>query len=179
MPRMTLERCLKTKYPFRVRVGENGEYVVDFPDLPGCFTGSQSLAELPEMIEEARSLWIEVEYGLGHDIPAPSRIDNDEYSGKFNVRLAHSLHRSISEAADRDGVSMNQYVTGLLARGDVQERIEQRIDGIERLLRGDPPSTSSRVAEGRAAYGTVPLSKHRRAASKRKAVPASATRRRT
>ena len=46
-----------------------------------------------------------------------------EYSGKFNVRLPKSLHQALSESAERDGVSLNQYVVMLLARGEAEDRL--------------------------------------------------------
>ncbi|MBQ9413128.1 MAG: toxin-antitoxin system HicB family antitoxin [Oscillospiraceae bacterium] len=42
--------------------------------------------------------------------------DLEEFSGKFVLRIPRSLHRSLKEAADREGVSLNQYVLYKLAR---------------------------------------------------------------
>lgn len=78
------------------------------------------------MADEARTLWIETEYESGHKIPLPSYPE--EYSGKFNLRLPRSLHRSLAEAAEGEGVSLNQYVVQLLARGDSQARLERRVE---------------------------------------------------
>ncbi|MBI2760594.1 MAG: toxin-antitoxin system HicB family antitoxin [Chloroflexi bacterium] len=128
--RQTLEYYLSLQYPFNVIADEDdGGYVVVFPDLPGCLTQIETLNELPVMVEEARSLWIETAYENGQDIPLPSFPD--EFSGKFIVRLPRSLHRSLSESAEREGVSLNQYVVSLLARGDSQAEVRgylQRLD---------------------------------------------------
>jgi antitoxin HicB len=113
------------RYPFEILADPDGTYVIRFPDLPGCMTQVESLEEIPAMAEEIRTLWIETEYDLGHDIPLPSC--QQEHSGKFNVRLPRSLHRSLAEAAEREGVSLNHYVSDLLARGDAQARVERRI----------------------------------------------------
>jgi hypothetical protein len=40
--------------------------------------------------------------------------------------LPKSRHRQLSESAERDGVSLNQYVVMLLARGDEQARADHR-----------------------------------------------------
>lgn len=66
------------------------------------------------MIQEAMALWIEVGIEDGQKIPEPRPIE--EYSGKFVVRMAKSLHRDLAEAATQEGVSLNQYVTTELAR---------------------------------------------------------------
>ena len=42
--------------------------------------------------------------------------DLEEFSGKVVLRIPRSLHRSLKEAADREGVSLNQYVLYKLAR---------------------------------------------------------------
>ena len=40
----------------------------------------------------------------------------EEYSGRFVLRIPRSLHRELKEAADREGVSLNQYVLYKLAK---------------------------------------------------------------
>jgi len=158
MARKRLATYLSAQYPFRVRVDRDAGYVVDFPDLPGCYTGAETLGELPAMIEEAKALWIESEYECGDDIPSPTYIDHESYSGKFNLRLPHPLHQALAEASEKAGVSLNQYVATLLARGDAQARLERRIDDLINALRSEGLALSgpARVAEGRAEYRATP-----------------------
>lgn len=125
-PMMGLTEHLQRAYPFVVHVDPAGGYVVTFPDLPGCMTQAETLAEVLAMAEEARRLWITVEFEDGTDIPLPSFPE--EHSGKFNLRLPKSLHRALAESAESDGTSLNQYVLSLLARADAQARIEHKID---------------------------------------------------
>ncbi len=130
--RRPLDYYLKLEYPFVVYVDPDGGYVLEFPDLRGCITQADTLDELIKMAEDARLGWIETEYEEGHDIPLPSYPE--EYSGKFNLRLPRWLHRSLAEAAHREGVSLNQYVVTLLSRGDAQHRIEHQLQGISLKL---------------------------------------------
>lgn len=130
--RRPLAEYLAMQYPFNVIADEEGGYVVVYPDLPGCITQVESLDELPAMAEDARTGWIETEYELGHDIPLPSYPE--AYSGKFVVRLPRSLHRRLAESANREGVSLNQYVVALLAGGDVQARLERRLEQVAAQL---------------------------------------------
>jgi antitoxin HicB len=97
-------------------------------------TQFESLDELPAMAEEARRLWIETAHEQGHDIPLPSHPE--EYSGKFNRRLPRSLHRSLAEAAEHEGVSLNQYVVYLLSRRDGQAQIESRLKQLSEQIEG-------------------------------------------
>jgi hypothetical protein len=91
------------------------------------------------MAEEARHLWIETAYEDGQDIPLPTYPE--EYSGKFNVRLPRSLHRELVAVAERQGVSLNQYVVCLLSRRDAQARIEAHLARIERQWQTPAAST--------------------------------------
>jgi predicted RNase H-like HicB family nuclease len=130
----SLEDHLALQYSFNVIADSDGGYVIAFPDLPGCMTPVESLDEIPAMAEEARRLWIETAHEQGHDIPPPSHPEG--YSGKFNLRLPRSLHRSLAEAAEHEDVSLNQYVLSLLSRRDSQARIERRLKQLSEQIEG-------------------------------------------
>ena len=123
--RKPLEYFLQLEYSLNIIADPEGGYVVEFPDLPGCLTQGDTLDEAVSMAEDARIGWIETEYNRNNgDIPMPSYPV--EYSGKFNVRLPKSLHQALSESAEQDGVSLNQYVVMLLARGEAEDRVTRR-----------------------------------------------------
>jgi predicted RNase H-like HicB family nuclease len=143
--RERLEHYLGLRYPFTVTADPEG-YVITFPDLPGCLSQVDSLAEVSAAAAEASALWIETAYEQGLDIPPPSQPE--EYSGKFNVRLPRSLHRALVEAADRAGMSLNQYVLYLLSRGDAQARLERRLEQLTQQVEG--LTVGLRLAAGRA-----------------------------
>ena len=121
--RKPLEHYLSLQYPFVVHTDPDGGYVIVYPDLPGCLSQAETLDEIPDMAEDARTGWIETEYEEGRNIPEPS---HQEYSGKFNVRIPKSLHRSLADAAAQDGVSLNQYVVMLLSSGNTYMQIERQ-----------------------------------------------------
>lgn len=50
-----------------------GTYAVEIPDLPGCTTGGNSLAEALSMAEDAASGWVLTELEAGN--PAPKASD--------------------------------------------------------------------------------------------------------
>lgn len=119
--RKPLEYYLGLEYPFDVIADPDGGYVIVFPDLQGCMTQVETLDEIPYMVEDVLTGWLECEYDRDpDDIPLPSYPV--EYSGKFNVRIPKSLHQLLVDAAERDGVSLNQYVTMLLTRGEAEDR---------------------------------------------------------
>jgi antitoxin HicB len=137
--RRSLSEYLALEYPFNVIADEEGGYVVVFPDLPGCLTQVERIEEIPAAATEARELWIETEYENGAEIPLPSYPE--EYSGKFNLRIPKSLHRRLAESAEREGVSLNQYVLSLLQREDTLARVEQKLDALVAEGQGREPST--------------------------------------
>lgn len=131
-PRQPLEHYFALQYPVRLIAEREGGYTALVPDLEGCMTQGETLEEAAAMAEDARRGWIEVEYERGNEIPLPSYAE--EYSGKFNVRIPRSLHRSLAMAAEDEGISLNQYVVTLLARRDAQARIERRLGNVESEL---------------------------------------------
>jgi predicted RNase H-like HicB family nuclease len=111
--RKSLDYYLGLKYPITVYPDETGGYTGEIEDLPGCFTQGETLEELNANMVEARRLWLESVYEDGLDIPLPRQ--DTEYSGKFNVRLPRSLHRKLGQMAEREGVSLNQYLVSTLS----------------------------------------------------------------
>jgi antitoxin HicB len=111
--RKPLDFYINLKYPVILIPDETGGYAVEIEDLPGCISQGDTIEEAMQMIEEARRLWLESAYEDGLDIPLPE--SEAEYSGKFNVRVPASLHRKLRRLADREGVSLNQYVVFALS----------------------------------------------------------------
>ena len=115
MERKELEYYLSLRYPVTVYPDPDGGFVGEIEELHGCMTQAETLDEIFQAIEDARHLWIKTAYDEGQNIPLPR--DMEEFGGKFLTRIPKSLHRSLAHAAKREGVSLNQYVTSLLAAG--------------------------------------------------------------
>lgn len=111
--KQSLEYYLSLEYPVTVYPDADGGYVAEIKDLPGCLTQGETLEETMANINEARELWLETVYENGDKIPLPSTDDN--YSGKLLLRMPKTLHRRLAEAADKEGVSLNQYIVFLLS----------------------------------------------------------------
>jgi len=108
-----MEYYLNLKYPITIIPVEEGGYVAEIEDLPGCFTQGETIKETYANIEEARRLWIDVAYEDDQDIPEPR--GEQQYSGKFFIRAPKSLHRKLDRMAKREGVSLNQYLVATLS----------------------------------------------------------------
>jgi antitoxin HicB len=119
--RKDLKFYLNLRYPITIHSDPDGGYVAEIEELPGCMTQAETLDEVFKAIEDARQVWINGTYEMGQDIPLPR--DMEEHSGKFMLRIPRSLHRNLARAAKREGVSLNQYVTTLLAAGVQRDAI--------------------------------------------------------
>jgi len=82
-------------------------YFAQVQELDGCMSDGATLEEAHANILEAMEGWIETRLEAGFPIPMP--ISNNNYSGKFIVRLPKSLHRRLVIEAENEGVSLNQY----------------------------------------------------------------------
>ncbi|HEY9826612.1 MAG TPA: type II toxin-antitoxin system HicB family antitoxin [Stenomitos sp.] len=110
----SLEYYLNLQYPIMLYPDPDGGYVAEIKDLPGCITQGDTAEEAVEMIDDARQLWLKTAHQHGDSIPLPST--NTQYSGKTMLRMPRSLHQALAEGAERDGVSLNQYLVSLLSQ---------------------------------------------------------------
>lgn len=115
MTKKDLHYYLKLPYKVILYPAEEGGYAIEMPELAGCLSQGETLEEAFAMIKDAQKCWLEVALERGIEIPEPPGVE--EYSGKFNIRMPKSLHRSLVEKAKEENVSLNQYINYQLARG--------------------------------------------------------------
>lgn len=116
MNHRSVEEYLKLPYTIEVIRDPNENnpgWVARVLELPGCFTQSDTFEEMESMIEDAMRGWLEVAIEDGLPIPEPREAES--YSGKFIVRVSKSLHRQLVEQAELEGISLNQYISTVLA----------------------------------------------------------------
>lgn len=105
--------------PYKMEIVEDkdeGDYVVSYPDLPGCITCGETIETAVANANDAKMAWIEAALESGIEIQEPNNLE--EYSGQFKLRIPRSLHRSLAEHSKKEGISMNQYCVYLLSRND-------------------------------------------------------------
>ena len=93
---------------------EDASWVAEVPDLPGCLAAGETLTEALALVGDAIAAWIEAARSDGRAVPAPRAVE-DEYSGRFVLRLPRTLHRRLAGMARREGVSLNTYCVTALA----------------------------------------------------------------
>jgi predicted RNase H-like HicB family nuclease len=122
------EYYMGLEYPITVYKAEEGGYVAEIEDLPGCITEGESLQEVINKIEEVKKAWIEVAYEDGVKIPLPR--NEREYSGKFVTRIPKYLHQHLAELAAQENVSLNQMVETILSAGISIHAENKKIDDL-------------------------------------------------
>jgi predicted HicB family RNase H-like nuclease len=107
---MSLPYTMTVKY----RPEQGGYYVAGYIELPDLtMTGDTPEEAVRELLAE-KPEWFETCLKLGINIPLP--IEPQKYSGKFVLRMPPSLHESLVQIADKEGVSLNQYMVAALSR---------------------------------------------------------------
>lgn len=116
MNERNLEYYLTLPYRVLLYPSAEGVYAAEIPELPGCISQGKTVEEAYSMIEDAKISWLESALADGLEIPQPYRLIED-YSGKLNIRIPKSLHRTLAEKAKEEQVSLNQYINYQLAKG--------------------------------------------------------------
>ncbi len=112
--------------PYTIELQRDAEagWFVRVQELPGCMSQGDTAEEALAMIQDAMSGWLEVAIEEGLSIPEPR--PEEDYSGKFVVRVPKSLHRDLVLAADREGASLNQFINTILARAVGRAELAQQ-----------------------------------------------------
>jgi len=126
-----LSYYLNLNYPITItKDEENGKvyFEAEIPDLPGCGAHGETIEEALKKLDEAKQLWLEVSLERGHHIPEPA--SEDEFSGKFLLRIPARLHMQLTKAARKDDVSLNKYIRNSLEKQIDINRLIEKIDEI-------------------------------------------------
>ena len=133
---------MKLTYPaFFYKDEETGAYAVEVPDLPGCATGGNTLADAIFMAADAASGWVLTELEEGRPAPPASdtsaikpeyggfvsllALDMDAYTEKFGnkaVRKNLTIPAWLNTFAEANHVNFSQVLQDSLAEMYQQQR---------------------------------------------------------
>ena len=135
---------MNLNYPIKYWNDDDG-FFIEIPDLPGCMTFCEEFNQINETAEDAKRSWISSRLERGLEVPEPR--NEEDFSGKILLRLTKSLHRSLSNQAKRERISLNQYMLGLLSSSSSLKEIENRlIEKIKELQTDSANSPPGRTA---------------------------------
>ncbi len=100
-------------YQFTVRplsAEEGGGYLVEYPDIPGCMSDGETVEEAIANGREALRDCLAVLRESGRKVPKPG-IE----PAQWRQRLPRTLYSKLTRQAEREGVSINSYVTAIIA----------------------------------------------------------------
>jgi antitoxin HicB len=107
----SLEYYLNLPYTTVINTDEDNCYVARLLELPDCIGVGKTREEAVKELEIHKRLKLEGHLELGFPIPEPSN-----YTGQFHLRVGTSLHESLARLAALENISLNQYITNILAR---------------------------------------------------------------
>lgn len=98
---------------------EDAEFVATSPEFPGLSALAPSAAQAAEELHVAIRAAVAAIKADGEPVPAPRLLET--YSGQFRLRVPRSLHQALVTLAEREGVSLNTFVTAALAQAIAKE----------------------------------------------------------
>jgi antitoxin HicB len=124
-----------TSLPYHLLLVRDGEdkakpWTASVEELPGCTSHGKTSDEALDGIEAAMAKWIGIALEEGRDVPEPKSAAT--HSGRLLLRMPKTLHADLTRASEREGVSLNQFITDVLASAIVwRGRTDGRQAGAE------------------------------------------------
>ena len=119
-----LEYYMSLPYTVEVVPYHDGGFFAKIKELEGCMTEGETLEETLELLEDAKRAWLEAALEDDLEIPLPESMrEEKEYSGRILLRLPKSLHKKLTEAAQKEGVSVNTYIVNLLSERNAEREL--------------------------------------------------------
>jgi RNA polymerase sigma-B factor len=139
------------------REGDEPRWAASVEELPGCAAQGRPPDEAVELLRGAMESWIESALAQRREIPLPGEGSKQKtpssHSGRFLVRMPAALHSQLAQAAERQHLSLNRFITKALA-ASISPATVQQIDPAAVAQDGDEqtiavtrkPSRALRVA---------------------------------
>jgi RNA polymerase sigma-B factor len=115
--RRTLDLDRYTQQPYHIELvkedAPDGGWTAQVEELPGCAAQAANADEAVRGVEQAMRDWIADALANDREVPKPRSAAS--HSGRLLVRMPQSLHAELARAAEREEVSLNQFITSSLS----------------------------------------------------------------
>jgi antitoxin HicB len=135
-----------TGLPYHLLVVRDGEdkgkpWVASVEELAGCTSRGKTPDEALNGVQAAMASWIAAALQEGREVPEPKSATS--HSGRLLLRMPRTLHADLTRASEREGVSLNQFITDVLAAA-----VGWRDRSIPAAAPGSTPISQAPGAEG-------------------------------
>jgi len=111
-----VDRYLELPYHITLVQGgeeDGGKWIASAEELPDCTSRADTAEAAISGLKGAMASWIDAALKEGRDIPEPRSESTP--SGRLLLRMPRTLHAALTKAAERENVSLNQFITDSLA----------------------------------------------------------------
>ena len=109
-------------YPAHIWKEDNDTWSVEFPDLPGCFSSGESLAEAKEKAEEALNSYLESLDSRSLVIPEPQIRGGDFYSITPSLKICFAI--TLKQEREKQGLTQKEVAERMGVNWSAYQRIE-------------------------------------------------------
>ena len=95
---------------YQAQVEDHVFWIAESKILNGCVAQGDTPGEAYSGLEEAEQAWLETAHELNWEIPTPTVHQLKLYSGKVALRISPIVHKEAAQAAEEQGISLNQYI---------------------------------------------------------------------
>lgn len=113
MESANIKKILDLPYTVKL-IKEEDIFYTEVEEIPGCWSEGATVEEAYSNIRSAMKLWMETAIERNMQIPIP-KTEEKEYSGKIVVRMPKELHKILSQRAEKEEISLNQFMLYLLS----------------------------------------------------------------
>lgn len=111
--RQTTDDYLQRPYARLLIPNDDGSYSAEILEFTGCFSQGETPEEAVANVNHMAAEWLEAALKQGREIPEP--FTTRGYSGTISLRIPRGLHRQAARMAERDGISLNQFLLSAIA----------------------------------------------------------------
>jgi predicted RNase H-like HicB family nuclease len=107
-----------TSLPYHLTIVRDDEekakpWSASVEELAGCMTRGRTSEEALNGVRSALTQWVEGALEEGREVPEPKSATS--HSGRLLLRMPRTLHAELTRASEQEGVSLNQFITDVLA----------------------------------------------------------------
>lgn len=102
---------------YKTKVEQHEFWAVESTELKGCVAQGEALDEALAEFKINEQEWLETAKEVGIPIPKQCIQKINDYSGKLSLRIPKTIHRELTEVAQKEGVSTNALINSYIAKG--------------------------------------------------------------